>query len=199
MTRRLPAYAWAGLLTMVVSEVGELRQIEPFWSWHTPIAWTGYILLVDGVIWRKRGESWLRNARAEFFFIACASVPLWVVFELYNKFTLHNWYYVGRAVTLSAIGFIALMTMLRVSGKRTLSKLNVFDFVFVVAVGSVFAATLVEKDVTLVEGLASLLDEFREGSAETMVESISESVSKTYGSLRDDATILVVKSVGVGG
>src|SRR3954469_6842111 len=71
-------------------------------------------------------------------------------------FFFDNWYYVGRAVTLSAIGFIALMTMLRVSGKRTLSKLNVFDFVFVVAVGSVFAATLVEKDVTLVEGLASL-------------------------------------------
>jgi uncharacterized membrane protein YcaP (DUF421 family) len=71
-------------------------------------------------------------------------------------FFFDNWYYVGRAITLSAIGFIALMTMLRVSGKRTLSKLNVFDFVFVVAVGSVFAATLVEKDVTLVEGLASL-------------------------------------------
>src|SRR3954469_1279710 len=71
-------------------------------------------------------------------------------------FFFDNWYYVGRGVTLSAIGFIALMTMLRVSGKRTLSKLNVFDFVFVVAVGSVFAATLVEKDVTLVEGLASL-------------------------------------------
>jgi uncharacterized membrane protein YcaP (DUF421 family) len=67
-----------------------------------------------------------------------------------------NWYYVGRAITLSVIGFAALMIMLRVSGKRTLSKLNVFDFVFVVAVGSVFAATLVEKDVTLFEGLASL-------------------------------------------
>lgn len=67
-----------------------------------------------------------------------------------------NWYYVGRAIILSVIGFTAMMTMLRVSGKRTLSKLNVFDFVFVVAVGSVFAATLVEKDVTLVEGLASL-------------------------------------------
>ena len=23
------------------------------------------------------------------------SVPLWVVFELYNKYTLHNWHYVG--------------------------------------------------------------------------------------------------------
>jgi uncharacterized membrane protein YcaP (DUF421 family) len=67
-----------------------------------------------------------------------------------------NWYYVWRAVLLSVVGFSATMTMLRVSGKRTLSKLNVFDFVFVVAVGSVFAAMLVEKDVTLVEGLAAL-------------------------------------------
>jgi uncharacterized membrane protein YcaP (DUF421 family) len=67
-----------------------------------------------------------------------------------------SWYYVGRAALLSVVGFSALMIMLRVSGKRTLSKLNVFDFVFVVAVGSVFAATLVEKDVTLAEGLASL-------------------------------------------
>jgi hypothetical protein len=95
MIRRLPAYGWAGLLVMIVSEVGELRRLEPFWSWHTPIAWTGYILFVDGLIWRRRGESWLRNARAEFMFLACASVPLWIVFELYNKFALHNWYYVG--------------------------------------------------------------------------------------------------------
>jgi uncharacterized membrane protein YcaP (DUF421 family) len=49
-----------------------------------------------------------------------------------------------------------LITMLRVSGKRTLSKLNVFDFVFVVAVGSVFASTIISKDITLVEGMASL-------------------------------------------
>ena len=43
--------------------------------------------------------------------------------------------------------------MLRISGKRTLSELNVFDFVFVVSLGSVFAATIIEKDVTLVEGI----------------------------------------------
>jgi uncharacterized membrane protein YcaP (DUF421 family) len=59
-------------------------------------------------------------------------------------------------VTLSVIGFAALFTMLRVSGKRTLSKLNVFDFVFVVAVGSVFASTIISKDVTLVEGVTAL-------------------------------------------
>ncbi|HEX5476130.1 MAG TPA: hypothetical protein VFX12_15840 [Vicinamibacterales bacterium] len=93
--RRLPPYAWIGLATMAVSEIGMLRHVEPFWSWHTPIAWTGYILLVDGLVWRRRGDSWLRNARAEFCFLAAASIALWVVFELYNAFALHNWYYVN--------------------------------------------------------------------------------------------------------
>lgn len=71
-------------------------------------------------------------------------------------FFFNGWYDVRRTVTLSIVGFVALIIMLRISGKRTLSKLNVFDFVFVVACGSVFAATIIEKDVTLVEGMASL-------------------------------------------
>ena len=74
----------------------------------------------------------------------------------HSPFFFQSWYNVGRAVTLSVIGFLSLIALLRVSGKRTLSKLNVFDFVFVVAVGSVFAATIMEKDVTLVEGVAAL-------------------------------------------
>jgi uncharacterized membrane protein YcaP (DUF421 family) len=72
-------------------------------------------------------------------------------------FFFESWYSVGRTVTLTVIGFAALITLLRVSGKRTLSKLNVFDFVFVVAVGSMFASTVIEKDITLVEGLAGLI------------------------------------------
>ena len=67
-----------------------------------------------------------------------------------------GWYNIGRAAVLSSIGFVALIAILRVSGKRTLSKLNVFDFVFVVAVGSLFAASIVEKDVTLAEGIAAI-------------------------------------------
>jgi hypothetical protein len=52
-------------------------------------------LLVDGIVWRRRGESLWRNDRAEAVFLAVVSVPLWVIFEEYNKFTLHNWFYVG--------------------------------------------------------------------------------------------------------
>ena len=71
-------------------------------------------------------------------------------------FFFESWYNVGRTVTLSIVGFAALMVLLRLSGKRTLSKLNAFDFVFVVAVGSVFASTIISKDITLVEGIAAL-------------------------------------------
>jgi len=72
-----------------------LARVEPFWSWHTPIAWTGYIYFVDGWIWKIRGDSPISHARAEMTFVALAGVALWFVFELYNKYTLHNWHYVG--------------------------------------------------------------------------------------------------------
>ena len=85
-----------------------LAQIEPFYHWHTPIAWTGYILLVDAIVWKRRGNSWLRNSPAELFFLACVSVPLWVIFELYNKYSIHNWYYIGlpRLLLLRYFGYV---------------------------------------------------------------------------------------------
>jgi hypothetical protein len=92
---RLPRYGWFGLLVMVVSQIGVLARIEPFYHWHTPIAWTGYILLTDAIVFKRRANSWLQDNPAELMFVACASVPLWVIFELYNKFSIHNWYYVG--------------------------------------------------------------------------------------------------------
>ena len=92
--RKLPEYAWAGLATMVISEVGMLAGVEPFATFHTPIAWTGYILFVDGVVWLNRADSWLRSAPAEFLFLAVFSIPLWLIFEYYNLF-IENWHYVG--------------------------------------------------------------------------------------------------------
>jgi len=84
---------------MAISEAGVIARIEPFWSWHTPIAWTGYIFFVDGLIWVRRGESPIRNDRAELVFMAIVSVPLWIVFEQYNKHFLHNWHYEGLPST----------------------------------------------------------------------------------------------------
>ena len=95
LMRTLPRYGWVGLLVMLVSEAGMLAQIDPFYHWHTPIAWTGYILLVDALVWKRRGESWIRNHAAEFLFAVVVSVPIWVLFEIYNKYSIYSWYYVG--------------------------------------------------------------------------------------------------------
>ena len=84
---------WPGLLLMIVSEAATLAHIEPFWSWNTPIAWTGFILFADAIVWRARGDSWIRSAPREFVWLA-ASIPLWLVFEFYNLF-IENWHYVG--------------------------------------------------------------------------------------------------------
>ena len=94
-TRSFPLYGLLGAVVMAISEAAMLAHIEPFFHWHTPIAWTGYILFVDAFVWKQRGTSWLRNSPAELLFVTCASVPLWVVFEGYNKYSLRNWYYVG--------------------------------------------------------------------------------------------------------
>jgi hypothetical protein len=85
---------------MAISEAGMMARIEPFWSWHTPIAWTGYILFIDGLVWVRRGESPIRNDRAEIVFMAFASVPLWIIFEEYNKYALWNWHYEGLPSTM---------------------------------------------------------------------------------------------------
>jgi hypothetical protein len=91
---RLPVHAWLGLTVLIISEGAMLARVEPFWTWHTPFAWTGYILLVDGLVFKLRGSSWMMTNRSEFMFLAIVSIPLWVVFEGYNRL-IDNWYYIN--------------------------------------------------------------------------------------------------------
>lgn len=90
----MSSYWLIGLAIMLVSEGATLAQVEPFWSWNTPICWTGFIIFADGLVRRARGRSWLSSAPREFVFLALVSIPSWLVFEFYNRF-IHNWYYVG--------------------------------------------------------------------------------------------------------
>jgi hypothetical protein len=85
---------YVGLSIMIVSEAATLMRIEPFWSWNTPIAWTGFIIFADAMVWRARGNSWIRSAPREFAALALVSIPLWLVFEGYNRIIV-NWNYVG--------------------------------------------------------------------------------------------------------
>ncbi len=52
--------------------------------------------------------------------------------------------------------YLFLVVVLRVSGKRTLAKLNAFDLVVTVAFGSTLATTFLSSDVAWVEGAVAL-------------------------------------------
>jgi uncharacterized membrane protein YcaP (DUF421 family) len=67
----------------------------------------------------------------------------------------HSWADLGRTVTVGVLAYAGLVLMLRISGKRTLSKMNAFDLVVTVALGSTLATTLLSKDVALLEGLVA--------------------------------------------
>ncbi len=67
-----------------------------------------------------------------------------------------SWSGLGRVLIVGVVAYGALVLILRVSGKRTLSKMNAFDFVVTVALGSTLATILLSKDVALAEGLLAL-------------------------------------------
>jgi hypothetical protein len=64
---------------------------------------------------------------------------------------------VGATLATGALMYLAVVSLLRVSGKRTLSKLNAFDFVVSVALGSVLATTLVSGSTSLAVGFTAAL------------------------------------------
>lgn len=71
-----------------------------------------------------------------------------------------DWYFVdpGNLLRVLAVGvpaYVALIVLLRVSGKRTLSKMNAFDLVITVAFGSTLASLLLSPTATLTQGVTA--------------------------------------------
>jgi uncharacterized membrane protein YcaP (DUF421 family) len=67
-----------------------------------------------------------------------------------------SWTGLGRVLLVGTLAYAALVLLLRISGKRTLTKLNAFDLVVTVALGSTLATVLLSKSVALVEGVLAL-------------------------------------------
>jgi uncharacterized membrane protein YcaP (DUF421 family) len=67
-----------------------------------------------------------------------------------------EWSGVVRVVVVGIAAYAAVVIVLRTSGKRTLAKMNAFDLVVTVALGSTLATILLTRDVALVEGVVAL-------------------------------------------
>lgn len=64
-----------------------------------------------------------------------------------------SWSELLRVVVAGTLAYVALVVLLRVSGKRTLSKMNAFDLVVTVALGSSLATALLSRQVAVLEAV----------------------------------------------
>ncbi len=63
-----------------------------------------------------------------------------------------SWSDIARILAVGAAAYVTVVVILRLSGKRTLAKLNAFDWVVSVAFGSTLATILLSSDVSWTEG-----------------------------------------------
>lgn len=69
---------------------------------------------------------------------------------------LDEWSVVLRILLVGVAAYVTLVVLLRVSGKRTLGKLNAFDFVATVALGSVLATAVLDPQTTWLAALSAM-------------------------------------------
>jgi uncharacterized membrane protein YcaP (DUF421 family) len=89
---------------------------------------------------------------------------------------------IGRVLIVGTLAYLSLVLLLRISGKRTLTKLNAFDLVVTVALGSTLATVLLNKSVALVEGIVAL------------ALLIGLQYGATWLSVRSDRVLALIKS-----
>ena len=64
-----------------------------------------------------------------------------------------GWQPIFRVLVIGTLSYIAVVALLRYFGKRALTKMNAFDIVVTVAVGSAWLTSVTSKDVTLADEL----------------------------------------------
>jgi len=91
---RFRPWGWAGLGLLFLFEILLAFRVGWVSIYFTPLCWTAYILLIDAAVCSLKGSSRLSASPRDFFLLALASIPLWLIFEAYNL-RMQNWAYVG--------------------------------------------------------------------------------------------------------
>lgn len=94
MKRTFPIHGIFGIIILLLSEIFLFKKVDPFYSWFYSFAWWSYILIIDALIYRLKGNSLILNRTKEFFLMIPWSILIWLIFEAANL-SLKNWYYIN--------------------------------------------------------------------------------------------------------
>jgi hypothetical protein len=94
MKKTFPIHGIFGILILLLSEIFLFKKVDPFYSWFYCFAWWSYILIIDAMIYRLKGNSLILSRTKEFFLMIPWSLFIWLIFEAAN-FSLENWYYIN--------------------------------------------------------------------------------------------------------
>jgi hypothetical protein len=94
MKKTFPLHGIFGIFLLIFSEILHFKKIDPFYSWFYCFAWWSYILIIDAIIYRLKGNSLILSRTKELLLMVPWSVFIWLVFEAANL-SLENWYYIN--------------------------------------------------------------------------------------------------------
>lgn len=97
---------------------------------------------------------------------------------------------IGRMIIVGVMAYIAVVAMIRISGKRTLAKLNAFDLIVTVALGSTLASSILTKTTPLLEGLTAFATLI---AMQWVVAWLSVRSQRLAGLVRSESTLLMHK------
>ena len=68
-----------------------------------------------------------------------------------QTFLFGDWTSMLRVALVGVLAYVALVAFVRISGKRTLSKMNAFDFLVTIALGSTLSSAVLDSSISLAE------------------------------------------------
>jgi hypothetical protein len=106
----MPYYGWLGIGLIAINWIlnWSLDGLRTQWLFFPQ--WLGYCLVIDGLVFLRRGTSMLKRSPLGFMALFLISVPGWWLFELINERT-QNWHYLGAEYfTPLQYGFFASLS-----------------------------------------------------------------------------------------
>jgi hypothetical protein len=122
--RALPFYGWLGIAIMAAGVLTLLNGID---IGFTAIMWTGYILLIDAIIWTRGGYALVKEHPRELLMMLLISNLSWILYEGYNLKIVAWWYvHEPRNPVAHLIRFLTGYAIITPALLQTAELLNVF-------------------------------------------------------------------------